>query len=151
VERYIGLDVHAASTTIAVVGPSGKVLRTEVVETYGQALIEALGRITGKLHVCLEEGTQSAWLCEILSPRVEELVVTTVAEGRGPLGQKNDAAAHREGQAGVHDPRLVHLGLPARAPPRRRGSGSGQAHLPGLDASPEPADAFDGIDPPLLD
>jgi hypothetical protein len=32
-QRYIGLDVHAASTTIAVVGPSGKVLRTEVVET----------------------------------------------------------------------------------------------------------------------
>jgi hypothetical protein len=60
--------LHAASTTIAVVGPSGKVLRTEVVETSGQALIEALTRVPGKLHVCLEEGTQSAWLCEILLP-----------------------------------------------------------------------------------
>jgi hypothetical protein len=32
-ERYIGLDVHAASTTFAVVGESGKRLGTPVVET----------------------------------------------------------------------------------------------------------------------
>ena len=37
-ERYIGLDVHAASTTFAVIGESGKRLGTHVVETNGQAL-----------------------------------------------------------------------------------------------------------------
>jgi hypothetical protein len=42
---------------------------------------------------------------------------------------------------------LQHLGLPARAPPRGRGRRSGQDHLPGLDADPEPADAFDSVDP----
>jgi hypothetical protein len=41
---------------------------------------------------------------------------------------------------------LAHLGLPARAPPRQRGSRSGQQRLPGLVADPEHA-AFDGIDP----
>ena len=66
-ERYIGLDVHAASTTFAVIGESGKRLGTHVVETNGQALVEQLETIAGKKHVCLEEGTQSAWLYEILS------------------------------------------------------------------------------------
>jgi hypothetical protein len=42
---------------------------------------------------------------------------------------------------------LQHLGLPQRAPPRGRGRCSGQDHLPGLDARPESADAFDGVDP----
>jgi hypothetical protein len=42
---------------------------------------------------------------------------------------------------------LAHLGLPARAPPSGRRSRSGQEPLPRLDAEPEPADAFDGIDP----
>ncbi len=42
-ERYIGLDVHAASTTFAVIGESGKRLGSHVVETNGQALVEPAG------------------------------------------------------------------------------------------------------------
>jgi hypothetical protein len=42
---------------------------------------------------------------------------------------------------------LVHLGLPARAPPRGRGSRSGLERLPGLVTDPDPTDAFDGVDP----
>lgn len=91
-KRYIGLDVHAASTTIAVVSAVGKVLRTMVVETNGQALVEALRSIAGELHVCLEEGTQSAWLYEILQPHVHELVVVGIgAERRGPKSDAIDA------------------------------------------------------------
>jgi hypothetical protein len=41
-ERYIGLDAHASSCTLAVVGPSGKRLGSHVVETNGRALIEVL-------------------------------------------------------------------------------------------------------------
>ena len=40
-DRYIGLDVHATSSTMAVVGPSGRKLQSAVVETTGQALVEA--------------------------------------------------------------------------------------------------------------
>lgn len=87
-ERYIGLDVHAASTTFAVIGESGKRLGAHVVETNGQALVEQLTTIPGKRHVCLEEGTQSTWLYEILSPHAEEVLVVMVPESRG---QKNDA------------------------------------------------------------
>ena len=64
--------MHAPSTTFAVVGESGKRLGTHVVETNGQALVEQLKTIPGQRHVCLEEGTQSTWLQEILSPHAED-------------------------------------------------------------------------------
>jgi transposase len=90
-ERYIGLDVHVASTTFAVIGESGKRLGSHVVETNGQALVEQLKTIPGKRHVCLEEGTQSAWLYEILSPHAEEVVIAVVSESRGQKDDQRDA------------------------------------------------------------
>src|SRR5262245_19582019 len=90
-DKYIGLDVHAASTTFGIVGPSGKRLDTYVVETNGQALVAKLKSITGKRYVCLEEGTQSAWLYEILSPHAEEVVVAMIPESRGQKNDERDA------------------------------------------------------------
>ncbi len=43
-ERYIGLDVHAASSTLAVIGESGRRLQTHVLETNGRAPVEAILR-----------------------------------------------------------------------------------------------------------
>jgi len=90
-KRYIGLDVHAASTTFAVVGESGKRLGTHLVETNGHALVEQLKTIPGKRHVCLEEGTQSTWIYEILSPHAEEVIVAMVPESRGQKDDERDA------------------------------------------------------------
>jgi transposase len=90
-ERYIGLDVHAASTTFAVIGESGKRLGSHVVETNGQALVERLKTIPGNKHVVLEEGTQSAWIYEILSPHAAEVIVAMVQESRGQKSDEGDA------------------------------------------------------------
>lgn len=87
-ERYIGIDVHAQSSTIVVMSASGRRLRALVAETHGEALIQALKGIPGRLHVCLEEGTQSAWLYELLSPHAEEVVV--VAPTGSKRGVKDD-------------------------------------------------------------
>ena len=87
-QRYLGLDVHAASSTLAVVSESGKQLKNFPVETNGRALVEAIRMIPGSKHLVIEEGTQSAWLFETLAPHVEEVVVTQAAQSRG---QKNDA------------------------------------------------------------
>jgi hypothetical protein len=46
--RYIGLDVHAASTTFAVVSEAGNRLGSHVVETHGQALVAQLKTIPGE-------------------------------------------------------------------------------------------------------
>ena len=91
-ERYIGLDAHGQSCTFGVVGPSGRKIRHEVVETNGAALVRYVKSLPGRKHLCLEEGTQSAWLYEILSPHVEEIVVAGVQEwSRGPKSDVRDA------------------------------------------------------------
>lgn len=40
---------------------SGRRLQSMVVETNGRALAEAVRLIPGRVHLCVEEGTQSAW------------------------------------------------------------------------------------------
>jgi transposase len=90
-ERYIGIDVHAASCTLAVISEQGRKLRDFPVETNGQALVEAVRMIPGHKHLVFEEGLQSAWLYETLSPHVDEIRVTGITESRGPKSDKRDA------------------------------------------------------------
>ena len=90
-ERYIGMDVHAASCTLAVISQTRKRLKDFPVETNGQALVEAVRMIPGRKHLVFEEGLQSAWLYETLSPHVDELVVAGLTESRGPKSDKRDA------------------------------------------------------------
>jgi transposase len=47
--------------------------------------------LSGKLHVCLEEGEQAAWLHEVLSPHVAEFVVARVKHSRGAKNDELDA------------------------------------------------------------
>lgn len=90
-ERYLGLDVHSTSCTLTVMGPTGRRLKCVVVETNGQALTEAVRLIPGRLHLAMEEGTQSGWLYEILSPFVADCVVCPVTERRGNKNDELDA------------------------------------------------------------
>ena len=90
-ERYIGLDVHAASCTLAVISQAGKRLKDFPVETNGQALVEAVRMIPGEKHLVFEEGLQSAWLYETLCPHVAEIVVAGITESRGQKSDKRDA------------------------------------------------------------
>ena len=90
-QRYIGMDVHAASCTLAVISEQGRKLKDFPVETNGQALVEAVRMIPGHKHLVFEEGLQSAWLYETLSPHVDEIVVAGITESRGPKSDKRDA------------------------------------------------------------
>lgn len=87
-DRYIGLDVHAQSTAVGVIAESGKRVSSKLVETSAPALIEMLKSIAGRRRLVLEEGTQSAWLSEVLTPYVHELVV--VAPTKNLERAKND-------------------------------------------------------------
>jgi transposase len=95
-ERYIGMDVHAASCTLAVISEKGRKLKDFPVETNGQALVEAVRMIPGHKHLVIEEGLQSAWLYETLSPHVDELVVAGITQSRGPKSDRRDAYALAE-------------------------------------------------------
>ena len=91
--RYIGLDVHAASSTLAVVSETGRKLKDYPLETNGRSLVEAIRMIPGQKHLVFEEGTQSAWLYETLSPHVDEAVVAGVSKSRGQKDDRRDAYA----------------------------------------------------------
>ena len=90
-ERYIGMDVHAASRTLAITSEKGRKLKDFPVETNGQALVEAVRMIPGHRHWVFEEGLQSAWLYETLRPHVDDLVVAGITQSRGPKSDKRDA------------------------------------------------------------
>jgi transposase len=90
-ERYLGLDVHAASCTLAVISQAGKRLTDFPIETNGQALVEATRRIPGRKHLVFEEGIQSAWLYETLSPHVDEIVVAGIPSSCGQKSDRRDA------------------------------------------------------------
>jgi len=87
-ERFIGIDAHAQSCTFGVIDAKGKQLRTDVVETNGESLVEYIRLIPGRRHLCIEEGMHSQWLSEILSPHVHELAVVFAQK---KSGNKSDA------------------------------------------------------------
>lgn len=95
-DRYVGLDAHAQTCTLAVMGPTGRRLTSRVVETNGHALLEAIRGIPGRVHLCLEEGTQSAWLHEILEPQVSEIVVAVPEKTKGSKDDLRDAWARAD-------------------------------------------------------
>jgi len=95
-DRYIGLDAHASSCTVAVIGPSGRKLQCQVIETNAKALINFIRTIGKNRRLIFEEGTHSSWLFEVLSPHVQELVVAGVRRSRGPKSDKIDALALAE-------------------------------------------------------
>jgi len=66
------------------------------VETNGRALVDAIREIPGEVHLCLEEGTQSAWIHEVLSPHVAELVVTVPERSQESKDDLRDAWARAE-------------------------------------------------------
>lgn len=90
-DRYIGLDAHAQTCLLGVLDAKGRRMGPpRIVETNGEALVEAMRSIPGRRHLCLEEGTHSAWLHELLGPHLDEIVVTVPEKRR--RGSKSDAA-----------------------------------------------------------
>ncbi len=90
-ERYIGLDAHIQSCTFAVMGPSGRRLKEQVLETHGPLLVSFLRSIAGDRYLCFEEGTLSEWLYELLEPYTKETLVTQPQHRSGPKNDSRDA------------------------------------------------------------
>lgn len=73
--KYVGLDVHQASISVAVLEESGKLMMQSVIATRATAIVELLDGLRGTLHVTFEEGTYSTWLYDLLVHRVTKVVV----------------------------------------------------------------------------
>src|ERR1700751_3375156 len=74
-EKYIGLDVHQATISVAVMDSQGKIIMESILETKASTLLEFFAGLRGSLFVTFEEGTWAAWLYDLLKPHVTEVLV----------------------------------------------------------------------------
>src|SRR6266571_5296827 len=73
--KYIGLDVHQATVSAAVLDSNGKLVMECVLETKAATILQFIQGLRGSLHVTFEEGTCAAWLHDLLKPHVTEVLV----------------------------------------------------------------------------
>ena len=74
-EKYIGMDVHQATISVAVRNAQGKLLMESVLETKADTIVEFVQAVRGTVALTFEEGTWAAWLHDLLKPHVSRLVV----------------------------------------------------------------------------
>src|SRR5499433_1699234 len=89
--KYIGLDVHQATISVAVRDSAGKLVVEAVLETKAETILQFLRGVRGSLHVTFEEGTWSAWLHDLLLPHVARVLVCDSRKNALlKAGNKND-------------------------------------------------------------
>jgi len=74
-EKYIGMDVHQATISVAVMDDRGKLIMECILETKASTILEFIQGLNGSLSVTFEEGTSAAWLHDLLKPHVAQLIV----------------------------------------------------------------------------
>lgn len=110
-EIYIGLDVHAQSTTCAVIDSDGRKLEVEVIDTTSEALTTKLSGLEGTKHVCFEEGTASAWIYEVVTPLVMEAICCQPKKRTGTKSDARDALRLAEDLRRGSLDRIVYKGV----------------------------------------
>jgi hypothetical protein len=145
--KYIGMDVHKESITIAVRNAAGKIVMECVIETKANTILQFFDGLRGEVQVTFEEGTWAAWLYDLLKPHVSKLVVCDPR--RNALlqdGNQNDCvdasqvirpSVYEQAQRGV-----------SRRPRAADAEGTG-AELSDRDERPEPGHLMRDINPQL--
>ena len=73
--KYVGLDVHQSTISVAVLNGEGKLVMRSVIATKATAVLDLVQGLRGVVHVSFEEGTHSAWLYDVLQRQVARVVV----------------------------------------------------------------------------
>src|ERR1035437_3566031 len=94
-KKYIGMDVHKESISIAVRNAAGKIVMECLIETKASVILDFIHGLRGELHVTFEEGTWATWLYDLLKPHVTKLVVCDPRKN-SRQGNKNDRIDARE-------------------------------------------------------
>ena len=72
-KKYIGMDVHKESISIAVRNAAGKIVMECVIETKASMILQFFDGLRGDVHVTFEEGTWAAWLYDLLEASRHEI------------------------------------------------------------------------------
>jgi hypothetical protein len=96
-KKYIGMDVHQASISIAVRDATGKVVVESIIETKASTILGFIRGIQGSLWITFEEGTSAAWLYDLLKPHVTKVIVCNPRKNALlNVGNKNDRVDARK-------------------------------------------------------
>src|SRR5436853_5791338 len=96
-KKYIGMDVHQATISIAVADSTGKFVMESVIETEATTILEFIRGLRGTLWVAFEEGTSAAWLYDLLKPHVAQVIVCDPRKNALlKAGNKNDRVDARK-------------------------------------------------------
>ena len=60
IKKYIGMDVHKETISIAVMKGDGKLVMESIIETKANTILQFIEGVRGDLHVTFEEGTWAA-------------------------------------------------------------------------------------------
>jgi len=94
-DKYMGMDVHQATTVAVVLDVDGKVVLETIVATEAPAILRLVKSLAGPLHLTFEETTQAAWLYEVVRTCVSEVIVCDPRRNKllseGSKGDKPDA------------------------------------------------------------
>ena len=96
-KKYIGMDVHQATISVAVRDLAGKLIMESTIETKAGTILEFVRGLAGSLSVTFEEGTGASWLYDLLKSHVAEVIVCDPRKNallRG--GSKNDKVDARK-------------------------------------------------------
>jgi transposase len=93
--KYIGMDVHMATTVIAVLNSVGKVVAEAIIETKASTILDFLKSQRGTVYVTFEEGAQAAWLYDLIRPHVAQVVVCNPRKITGQDNKADKADAKR--------------------------------------------------------
>jgi transposase len=89
--KYIGLDVHQATISVAVLDSAGKLVMEAILETNAETILQFMRGLRGSVHVTFEEGTSAAWLHDLLKPHVTQVLVCDPRKNALlKAGNKND-------------------------------------------------------------
>ena len=73
--KYIGMDVHKDTISVAVRNAAGKVVMESILETKAATIVQFIRGRRGNLLVTFEEGTWAAWWYDLLKPHVTQVTV----------------------------------------------------------------------------
>jgi hypothetical protein len=76
-KKYIGMDVHKESISIAVMNGAGKFVMECVIETKANMILQFFDGLRGDLQVTFEEGTSAGCSSSYASQRTSKMIRST--------------------------------------------------------------------------
>lgn len=92
-KAYLGLDLHSATTVMAVMNEPGEIVATSRFATTGHNLVSAVSSVrAAEKHVAIEEAPMTHWAIELLRPVCGRVISCDAKQNRWISGnpQKND-------------------------------------------------------------